>query len=368
MARAFALGPDRVIWVPPTEDGPGRWKPVGASHRLLLAVLLQRADERLRAWPTIGELARRTSLSPRQVRRTLSELGDAGFIVRELEDAGRVVTHVTLGDAAPIVSGDVSPALLDGLPIGPSERSVLAAYLLHADAIGEAFPGRSTVSRYAGVSIRQVSESVKRLKHIGVLSWVMVERRGAYAYRRVTIHRERLFALASKGAPPLTSLHRSPPPSVLPPPDTAAPPPGHGCTQTLPREPFQIEESTRGEAARLLRRYVDRLQIEPSSPRSALALIHKHLADGVPAAKIEAAIEGVRASEWRMESPDRRGIHAILRSRSVIEGHAMRSSAARWVDDMLPPPPPPVRVEISPEERRQVTGFDVKKAFARPSF
>lgn len=379
---------------------PGAWSVARAfaiegltsAQRLVLAVLLTRADREGYAWPHASEVAARTTLALRTVARVVAQLAALGLVERaqlrpgELLPNGlptpdaRAVVRATLGSVRAFVGGSIEAAIAPGLGLSPTERAVLAALLLHANGSRQAWATQARLAAVAGCSVRSVGAALAELRARRMIALAMLppgatlpNGASCAGWRAlVTILPGGIRARAAEPEAPRRSCS-SPPALVQPPPGEAAE--GRDPENTDPEksdaregEPSPIgapqaapmvspAAPASGAAAPpndvpdlLLAEWAQKLGSDVGP--NARALLAARLAEGVTPREIRDGIEGIRLLPWRMDPcwPTRRYVANCFQYAAKVRTFAAAARCANPEVEILAPPPAPERLD--PETRK----------------
>ena len=397
---------------------PGAWsvarafacEGLNAAQRLVLAVLLARADSEGYAWPHASEVALRTSLAVRTVGRVVAQLAALGLVERaqlrpgELLPNGvpspdaRAVVRATLGSVRAFASGAIDLALAPGLALSHVERATLAALLVHANGKGLAWATQARLASVAGCSVSAVGRALRELRDRRAIVLVMLppgarlpNGQACAGWRPlVTLLPGAIRALRSEPVEPRSG-------DVLPPTHEQAPPDARAegsdpmkrsneenardpkgspdrarpmaapsvAAPTAPEErstasregsaPTALGSTAAREGADLLLgEWVSKLG--PDAGPHAREVLSARLADGVTLRELRDAIAGIALTAWRMapEAPTRRYVGSCVQSAAKARTFAAIGCAA--AASLNPEPvemlaPPPAATPIAPEVR-----------------
>ena len=357
------------------------------SERAVLAVLADRADSEGRAWPAVDEVAARTGLAPRSVRRILARLADparpGGPLVERTtlapwaaSEADRrtpkgfavsravALVRLTLGAVVPILrSVDLGSWFDPGRPLTTLQRVLGALVEAHANReTGEAWPGYARLATLAGCSTRAVGGSLGGM--------------GRYLAAR----------LVGPGSPLPGGVIAVGWHAVLRVKTDPDPDPRSACPRTLvPRDPDpRSEESYQGSPIRkkgprppeappplpagpidplpdLLRSYSRICDTDELGPKARETLAAR-MAEGCDARQLRAAFYGIRASEYLMGRFSRREVRNALRTRARVADLAKDGG---WVE---PDTVDPAQIAREDAAAARVRASDAAAAASGPAF
>jgi len=305
----------------------------------VLACLADRADAAGRAWPSVRELASRTALAPRSVRRILERLSARGLLSREVLKPGdrtprgfavsrwTTLVTLTLGSVVPLLrSIALGRAFLAGGVLTTLQRVLVCLIEGHANAQGWAYPSYSRLALMAGCSERAIVAAVAALRRAG---WVEtrlcppgdVLPGGAAAVTWRTVLRVK---------PDPGPSFRDPRTLVPRPPDPRSEEVHHGSPsrkdEPPDRPPGPLEPPN--PVPGLLLAY-GRICETDDLGADAGRVLACRLADGCSLPMLRAAMHGIKGTPWRMEYLSRRRIGSTLGSLAKARDFAKRGG---WVE------------------------------------